>query len=424
MIKQVLLIAMLFGGGALAGSLANARGGPADGSFHFGASASHLPSDASDGLLGLLLGGLVLTVIGGIKAIRSEPQFDSHDEFEPDRGSASVRRVDWGPLLARDPQFSPIVFEDFVHRLYTRAHQARGDAEALAAMGRYLSTEARKSLATRELTGAPINKVVIGSMQVTSLQLGPELTRIDLRFRSNVSAEDASWYIVEEWQLARGRDVLSKAPGRARALSGPMPCGDVEGGRFDWFVIGMRLRDAQWRPPELVVDPPRICTELPSLVSPSFANRWEQFLADDPTLEREALLAHVHVIYESLNAAWAARELDIVRPHVSDMVHDHLTYWLEAYRRQGLINCFEDAQIERIELVKLQRDAWFDALTVRVFARGLDYTIREIDDWVVGGSPNTPRRYSEYWTLVRGSHVRGQLDWVLSRIEPDEIYLG
>jgi hypothetical protein len=76
---------------------------------------------------------------------------------------------------------------------------------------------------------------------------------------------------------------------------------------------------------------------------------------------------------------------------------------------------------------------------------------------VVGGSRTTPPPYSEYWTLIRGATVRGaprtepvcpgcgaplaiamagtcehcqahvtagEFDWVLSKIEQDEAYLG
>ena len=99
----------------------------------------------------------------------------------------------------------------------------------------------------------------------------------------------------------------------------------------------------------------------------------------------------------------------------------------------------------------------FDALTVRVYATCCDYTLNEKDQ-KVGGDRNVPRQYSEYWTLVRGVDRRGaprvddgcpncggpiaeinmagvckhcdakisngQFDWVLSRIEQDEVYVG
>ena len=94
---------------------------------------------------------------------------------------------------------------------------------------------------------------------------------------------------------------------------------------------------------------------------------------------------------------------------------------------------------------------------MRVFATGLDYTIRDADQAVVGGSRTQERTYSEYWTLLRGAAVSGrphaeavcpacgaalaismaghcthcsakvnsgEFDWVLARIEQDEVYAG
>jgi hypothetical protein len=102
-------------------------------------------------------------------------------------------------------------------------------------------------------------------------------------------------------------------------------------------------------------------------------------------------------------------------------------------------------------------DRWFDAVTVRVFAAGKDYTVRDQDGAVVGGDRNKEREYTEYWTLIRASGAKGpartdavcpscgapldinaagqcghcqvkltsgQFDWVLSRIEQDEVYEG
>ena len=87
---------------------------------------------------------------------------------------------------------------------------------------------------------------------------------------------------------------------------------------------------------------------------------------------------------------------------------------------------------------------------------GLDYTVNKAGD-VLSGSRETPRRFSEYWTLIRGRHpgerrgdgdgcpscgapmqltmagncehcgthlTLGEFDWVLSKIEQDESYRG
>jgi hypothetical protein len=464
------------GGGSYGGGSYRGGGGyhSSGGYSSGGYSSGGYSSDGSSGANGifLLLGiGVIWVLVSVLRSMDSKPSYDSHDALEPEDIPSSPASIDWAALWARDPTFSPIVFQDFVNQLYARVHEARGDAEALAALAPYLSAEVRKAIASRDPVGVRISNVVIGSMQVTGLRLGSEATRIDLRFESNVNSEHACSYLVEEWQLERAIGVQSKSPEQARALSCPncgAPfqstanqrcdyCGEiVDGGRFDWYVTAVYVRDEQSRPPPLGGYAPEVGTEQPTLVSPQFPEKWASLLAEDPKLEQEAVLARIHAIYGRLNTAWVARDLASVRGDLSDGLHDYLRYWVEAYRRQGLVNYIKDAQIQRIELVKLQRDAWFDALTVRVFARGLDYTIREFDDEVVGGSSMT-RYYSEYWTLIRGADVRGvarsdlgcpncgaaltinmagncehcsahvtrgEFDWVLSRIEQDESYLG
>jgi predicted lipid-binding transport protein (Tim44 family) len=457
---QLLISAVLLGAGSFVASYAEARpggghsfSGGGGGSFRGGGSyrsgASHSSGgDSASGIAAtVLLVGVTVWILGFlIMRTRSEPSYDSHDGLEAYNVRALARCVEWSPLMASDPKFSPIVFQDFVYQLYASVHQARGDVETLAALAPYASAEVRETFASREPVGVRTTNVVIGSMQVTALQLGARATRIDLRFESNVNTEHESSYLVEEWQLERASGVQSKPPEQARALSCPncgAPfrsttnqrcdyCGEVvDGGRFDWYVTAVYLRAKEERPPQLGGYAPEVGTELPTLVSPSLAQQWASLLAADPKLEGRAVLARIAAIYHRLNTAWVARDLALVRADLSDGLHDYLRYWVEAYRGQGLVNRIEGALIERIELVKLQRDPWFDALTVRVFACGLDYTTRELDEEVVGGSPTNARHYSEYWTLIRGADVRGEarsdlgeFDWVLSRIEQDESYLG
>ena len=143
-------------------------------------------------------------------------------------------------------------------------------------------------------------------------------------------------------------------------------------------------------------------------------------------------------------------------PYVSDALFDYLRYWLRAYRDQHLRNVLESPRITAIHVAKVERDAFFDAITLRVFAVGCDYTLNAANK-VVTGSRTYERAYSEYWTLLRGrgvtgssvdreacpacgaprsitmaghcdhcgSHLTfGEFDWVLSQIEQDEVYRG
>jgi hypothetical protein len=109
-----------------------------------------------------------------------------------------------------------------------------------------------------------------------------------------------------------------------------------------------------------------------------------------------------------------------------------------------------------MELARVESDASFDAITVRFWGVSLDYTVND-EGKVIVGSKSRERRYSEYWTLIRGAGrqgptktepvcpncgaplainmvgtctycqakvTSGEFDWVLSRIEQDEAYTG
>ena len=101
-------------------------------------------------------------------------------------------------------------------------------------------------------------------------------------------------------------------------------------------------------------------------------------------------------------------------------------------------------------------DAFYESLTVRVFASLRDYTVDEKSGQVISGDPKRPRAFSEYWTFIRrvghkpsrangqqcpacGAPLdrinqagvceycqsvitKGDFDWVLSNIEQDEVY--
>ena len=116
----------------------------------------------------------------------------------------------------------------------------------------------------------------------------------------------------------------------------------------------------------------------------------------------------------------------------------------------------ENARITNIELVRIGHDKWYQSVTVRVHATGLDYTIQQGNGEVVGGGRTKERAYTEYWTVVRsfskkhadgkrgclacGAPLAGEMadkcghcgalvessvfDWVLSRIEQDDVYGG
>ncbi|MCB9706100.1 MAG: TIM44-like domain-containing protein [Myxococcales bacterium] len=386
---------------------------------------------------------------------------------------------DLSRILALDPQFSPIVFEDFVYRLYASAHQARRVPADLAALAPYLDDGVREALAERQPANLPITNVVIGAMKALSVSVPgrAEAEREDakvvirLSFEANMSTAEHTYYVEEIWTLARAASARSRPPEKAEVLGCPhcgAPftssdnqrcdyCGEVvSGGRFDWQVTSIQVVRQDERPPVLTQTVAEVGTDLPTIIDPNLRKRWDSLAHDDPALSVDSLRARVEMIFRELNAGWSALDAPRLRPYVSDGMFDYLRYWIDAYRRQSARNVVDDAAIRRVLLVKVSRDRYYDAVTVRVYAGGHDYTI-DARGKVISGSKRRVREYSEYWTLIRGSSVRGaaradancpqcgaglkvsmagaceycgahitrgEFDWVLSKIEQDESYGG
>lgn len=453
-------------------------------SSSYRSSGSHSGSGGSlDDAFSILLGLAGITLLIMLPGLKGEvqttrQQWDSDEADPPPRPLLPAAEL--GDIRERDPDFSAVLFEDFVYALYARAQEARSDPAAMAALAPYIAADTRAALLRRDPSGVPIHGVVIGAMRVLRVALHPpdkSTIQVELEFEANYTAALAQgpqgYFIHERWVLQREAAVLTRAPAGVLALGCP-GCGapfhsteegrcghcnqQVDGGRFDWTVTHVRALNQEWRPPALTGDVAEVGTDLPTVVAANLPARLASFVTEDPGTTREHIERRVHAIFTALNAGWTARDLAPARPFVSDSLYNYLSYWIVAYRAQGLRNVLRDMLISGIMFAKLVRDRHYDAITVRVFASGFDSTVRDADGHRVSGSDTRSRRYTEYWTLIRGAgthgaphdpeqcpncgaaldrvnmagnceycgtHLtRGEFDWVLAKIEQDEAYTG
>jgi hypothetical protein len=392
------------------------------------------------------------------------------------------RRERIRPLLEQiresDPNFSIVLLEDFLYALYAQAHSLRGGG-ALERLSAYLKPPARASLASlgnvRE-----VRSIVVGAMRylsVDGVDPGSGVVRIQVEFESNyteipAAGPEQSYYARESWTLSRARGVMSRTPDRARVFTCPS-CGapldsmvggrcqycqaTVDTGQLDWVVEAISVSSREARGPMLTGTTEEKGTDMPTVVDRDVTPRFGELTQRDPQFVWPQFQARVAMIFGAMQVSWSSREWAQVRPFVSDNLFQMLAYWIEAYKRAHLRNITEGARVEQIELARITSDKFFDALTVRLFATSLDYTIADADGRVVGGNRSKPRRYSEYWTLIRGAGksgpsrtdgvcpscgaplriemaghceycrakvTSGEFDWVLSRIEQDDVYEG
>lgn len=383
-----------------------------------------------------------------------------------------------------DPNFSEIVFTDFCYALYGKAHDARGHgARALDEFSPYLSETARKSLLQRNPKGLKeVKGIIVGGMTVANMTgLETPTINIVLLFETNytevVSANggtpaEMSYYVRERWHLERKRDVLSPPPALATALHCPK-CGaplqkdtvgacsfcgtKIESGEFQWYVRDIALLSTEAKGPLLTSDVPEVGTDLPSVVQPGFREIRIEFEKSNPTFAWGEFQARARLIFDELQAAWSTLNWERARPHETDNLFQMHQYWIDAYKRQHLRNALDQAQITALQPVKIKEDKFYIAITLRIGAQGYDYTVDD-QGRIVSGSKTKLRSWSEYWTFIRSRNAKpgpakadlncpncgaplrvnnagvcefcggkitsGEFDWVLSRIEQDESYVG
>src|SRR5882672_484633 len=383
-----------------------------------------------------------------------------------------------------DPNFSEIIFTDFCYALYGRAHNARGRGpKALDELSPYLSEQARASLLQLNPPNLKaVEGIIVGAMQVVAVRgLDTPTVRISIEFDANYTEftpregdarGEMSYYVRERWELERKRDVLSPTPEQATALHCPR-CGaalqkdtagacafcgtKIDSGEFQWYVRSIATLSREAKGPLLTSNVPEMGTDYPTVTQPNFPAVRAAFEQNNPTFTWADFQARARLIFNELQAAWSMLNWERARPHETDNIFQMHRYWIDAYQRQGLRNALDQCQITAMQPVKVKVDAFYNAITLRIFAQGYDYTIDK-NGRVVAGSNKNLRRWSEYWTFIRNSKAKagpahadlncpncgaplkvnatgicefcggkvtsGEFDWVLSKIEQDESYSG
>ncbi|HKP38590.1 MAG TPA: transporter [Pyrinomonadaceae bacterium] len=405
-------------------------------------------------------------------------------DLGPGRASQLGITQAFNQLRRFDPNFSEIIFTDFCYALYGRAHEARGRGRgALDELSPYLSAGARASLLHLNAPNLKaVQGIIVGSMQVTNVTgLATPKVEISIEFEANYTEftpregdprGEMSYYVRERWELERKRDVLSPPPEQATALHCPR-CGAplqkdttgacafcatrIESGEFQWYVRRSITLSREARGPLLTSNVPEVGTEYPSVVQPNFEAVRAGFEQNNPGFGWADFQGRARMIFNELQEAWSSLNWERARPHETDNIFQMHRYWIEAYKAQKLRNVLAHYEIRRMQPVKIKQDAFYQAITLRIFAQGYDYT-EDQNGRVVAGSKSSLRQWSEYWTFVRNSKAKpaaaradlncpncgaplkvsatgicefcggkitsGEFDWVLSKIEQDESYGG
>jgi hypothetical protein len=279
-------------------------------------------------------------------------------------------------------------------------------------------------------------------------------------------------YVTELWRFKRKQGVLSRTPEGMASLSCPS-CGNsgelrpdgscpfcgnvVNTGTFQWVVYDIKFLTKTPRPPIQLSGGVETGTQDQTVYQPDLEVARRQFYARDASFSWAEFEARARHTFLALQAAWSDGKWIKARPYETDHLFNMHRYWIEMYQRDGLQNRLDDVQVGRVEAVKFDQDAFYDIVTVRIWASMKDYMVK--NGQTVSGDANRAREFSEYWTFMRrtgavrkspatdpstcpncGAPLQvsvageceycsskittGNFDWVLSLIEQDEAYRG
>jgi predicted lipid-binding transport protein (Tim44 family) len=387
-------------------------------------------------------------------------------------------------LRAEDSHFSEILFLDFVQLIYARYMEALGAAGHPESLTPYVQESLLEELEKNRQTGLVIEEVIIGSSTITQINRAPDVWRISVDLETNYTERDAketkgrAWYTETSLEFQRKVGVQSLGPEMTKSLNCPS-CGSpvkvdqtgacaycgkvVKPGEFIWELI-QHVETLKEPRESIALDfgGAEEGTDLPTVFDPNLEAARQAFAQAYPSFGWDRFDARVKETFFAIQKAWTEQSWEAARPYETDRLFQTHLFWIERYRTQGCANKLEDIGIDRVDTAKIERDAYFDLITVRIFAHMIDYTV-DAQGKVIDGNRKTSRKFSEYWTFIRkagftpkaapegaepatgqcpscgaplkvsmsgvceycGANVTGgEFDWTLAKIDQDEVYTG
>lgn len=382
-------------------------------------------------------------------------------------------------LRQQDPGFSMPVLLDYLQLVHRRALEAATSGQ-WQPLEPFVSEQARDELIQQHQGISSIHEVVAGGIEINSVVRQGDRFVLRVVYRGTRLERDPGGgeqrhYIEETWTYARSLHARTGEPEAVMRLGCPScgaaietdrsgacrACGTpIVTGLLEWRVESTELHGRRRvQPPALsltsgAVEPSVYAT---TVIQPDLGQQWRSFRARHPGFDPAAFQEKVRSIYFALQNAWSEGRFHDGRPYVTDTLYQTLRFYVEQYKANNLHNRLADVDFIKQEVVKVEIDAWYESITVRIYGSARDW-VEDSSGQVVSGNRDIERQFSEYWTFLRAigtgdaAHGAGQcpscgapldnvsqagvcgycdskittgkFDWVLSRIDHPQVYKG
>ena len=326
-------------------------------------------------------------------------------------------------LRRDDPAFSATALTEFVVLLHRRVIEA-AQTGVWGPISHLVQASVQAKLRRQS---HPVSEVVVGSVDMVSVQRQSQFTVVTVQCTSTRllgGPQPQRMLTTEVWSLRRRRDCASLPPEDLTRLGCPA-CGvsietttmgacpncdtAITSGQLNWELFQVQVVSQKpVQPPETkqLVKGEEDSVHYPSVLQSGLGAHLRSFQARHPDFSMEDFGVRVQGIYLGLQDAWSRGRWGEVRPWVTDSLYQSLRFWIEAYTAHGLRNELRDVRLNRMQVVRVAPDAWYETVTVRIWGQMKD-TVVDRKGKVVGGDATRDRVFSEYWTFIRSSGSGG-----------------
>ena len=139
---------------------------------------------------------------------------------------------------------------------------------------------------------------------------------------------------------------------------------------------------------------------------PSTLRPISEYAQLDPQFSEAQMREKLSNLYVQFQNAWQAKDMEPLRPYLTDAMFGQCDRQLDAYRRDRQTNRIERISVLDVQLVGFKQQSGTDTLVARLKTRIVDYVVNDADGTVVRGS-KTAEKFMEYeWDLVRSSGMQ------------------
>jgi len=326
-------------------------------------------------------------------------------------------------LKAYDPNFSRVLFVDFVNSLYVKFYMFHNDKKEFNTILPFFN-KAILDEVIKSNKKIKINEIVIGNIDIELVMRNAENTQITTLISSNYTAiingKTIRFIVSERWMFERQNGVMSAEPEKLQKLSCPNcgapahftdageceHCGTlIVPGQKQWVVQNRAVIFSQTiKTNALLSYAPEVGTNYPTITSNTVENEKQQFANNHNTTWDHYWSIFYHNIaskyFYEIYEHWSDLKWEKVRHLLTDRLWESYLFWIKQYKEYGYRNMLDETKISKMHVAKIEIDKFYEAITVRIFASTKDYVVNK-EGKVVAGNNKTPRVFSEYWTFIR-----------------------